>query len=294
MLCNRLRLWPGLVACLALVLWSCGSEAPTSGGQGTSPRDERRFSLPNGVEIEMVWIGPGTFQMGSPDSEEDRGWFEGPVHEVKISRGFYLGKYEVTQEQWEAVMETTPWSGESDVQEDPSHPAVYISWNHWQEFIGRLNAAAGEALYRLPTEAEWEYACRAGTQTRWSFGDDANQLPRYAWYDDNACDVGECYAHTVGTKRPNPWGLYDMHGNVYERVQDWFDPRYYGLLTRVDPPGPTIISRSDPSGVQEYHVTRGGSFRRSASSSRSAERGSYAWADVYHLPDVGVRLLRIR
>ena len=126
--------------------------------------------LPGGAEMGFIWIEPGVFQMGSPDSEAGRYGNEGPVHEVEISQGFYLGKYEVTQGQWESVMGETPWSGGSYVVEDSSHPAVSISWHDVQRFVAKLNDAAGDSLYRLPTEAEWEYACRAGTSTRWSFG----------------------------------------------------------------------------------------------------------------------------
>ena len=146
----------------------------------------------------MFGLSRGVFQMGSPDSEEGHRDSEGPVHEVEISRGFWLGKYEVTQGQWEAVMEETPWSGRSGVRENSSHPAVYISWDDVHAFIGRLNDAAGDSLYRLPMEAEWEYACRAGTSTRWSFGNDESDLTDYAWYEDNAEDAGEDYAHAVG------------------------------------------------------------------------------------------------
>ena len=205
------------------------------------------------------------------------------MHEVEISQGFYLGKYEVTQGEWESVMGTTPWSGESYVQEHPSHPAVYISWNDVQAFVEKLNDAAGSVVYRLPSEAEWEYACRAGTSTRWSFGDDESQLTDYAWYRANARDVGERYGHAVGTKLPNPWGLYDMHGNVWEWVQDWYSSSYYNSSPRVDPPGPSSGSA---------RVRRGGNFLNSARIVRSAFRDAYSPGDRRH--DIGVRLLRIR
>ena len=235
------------------------------------------------VSLDFVWIEPGTFMMGSPSGERGRFSDEGPLHEVEISRGFWLGKYEVTQGEWEAVMGTTPWSGESYVQEHPSHPAVYISWDDVQAFIERLNASAGEALYRLPSEAEWEYACRAGSTTRWSFGDDESQLTHYAWYEDNAEDVGEDYAHAVGTKRANAWGLYDMHGNVDEWVQDWYDGDYYNSSPRVDPLGPSSGSA---------RVFRGGSFGVAAQYVRSAIR--YGNSPGLRGGGIGARLLRIR
>ena len=233
------------------------------------------------MSMEFVWIEPGVFQMGSPDTEPGRHTDEGPVHEVEISQGFYLGKYEVTQGQWEAVMGTTPWAGKWGVQEHPSHPAVHISWDDVRVFIGRLNAAEGDLLYRLPSEAEWEYACRAGSTTRWSFGDDESELTDYAWYDVNAKDAGENYAHPVGTKLPNPWGLYDMPGNVREWVQDRYDSNYYNSSPRVDPPGPTSGSG---------RVLRGGSFSTDAEQLRSADR--FEFSDSYN--DIGVRLLRFR
>jgi formylglycine-generating enzyme required for sulfatase activity len=179
-------------------------------------------------------------------------------------------------------MEATPWSGESNVQENPDHPAVYISWEDVQSFIGKLNQSEGSQAYRLPTEAEWEYACRAGTTTRWSFGDDESRLKDYAWYFDNACDIGECYGHVVGTKPPNPWGLYDMHGNVWEWCWDWLGFYWVNLGGWVDPTGPATGSK---------RVLRGGGFGGGAQSTRSANRGSIAPGDRFSF--VGARLVRI-
>ena len=240
------------------------------------------FSLPGGGEMEFVWIEPGVFQMGSPESEQDRQDDEGPLHEVEISKGFWLGKYEVTQGEWESVMGSNP----SRYEVDSRYPVVEVSWYDVHAFIGALNAAAGDSLYRLPTEAEWEYACRAGTTTRWSFGDDERRLGHYAWHDDDI----STRLKAVGQRLPNGrglygigWGLYDMHGNVAEWVQDWYDEDYYNSSPRIDPPGPS-------SGF--YRVVRSGAFLSNAQDVRSANRS-------YHSPglrdgSVGVRLLRIR
>ena len=253
---------------------------PSAGGGGGSSGQERSFSLPvlDGyarLSMEFVWIEPGVFQMGSDDGDSD----ERPVHEVEISRGFWLGKYEVTQGEWESVMGRNPSYFEGDAR----LPVETVSWNDVQEFIAKLNAASGSSVYRLPTEAEWEYACRAGTQTRWSLGDDdgddASQLDKYAWYD---CNDG-CDTKVVGRKGPNGWGLYDMHGNVWEWVQDWYSSGYYNSSPRVDPPGPT--SGSD-------RVVRGGRFGDIAQSVRSAYRYNSSPDNRYIF--LGVRLVRIR
>ena len=245
------------------------------------PRPEKRaFAIPGDESVEMVWIEPGTFDMGCP-SDRDCKSDEKPVHSVSISKGFWMGKYEVTQGQWEAVMKTTPWSGKDNVRSGSDYPAVYISWHDAQKFIRRLNMEADSNVYRLPTEAEWEYACRAGTTTRWSFGDDESQLTHYAWYDSNAKDVDKNYAHKVGKKRANPWGLYDIHGNVTEWVQDLNQADYYTESPTVDPTGPATGSS---------RVARGGAIGNLARGVWSVDRGG-------NTPDfrgyyTGFRLLR--
>ena len=263
------RHWLISILLIAVGLAGCGPKAG----------DTITVDLPGGAEMEFVWVEPGTFTMGSPDSEPGRDSDEGPQHEVTISRGFYLGKYEVTQGEWVSVMGTMPWWVDSFVQSNASHPAEYVSWDDAQTFIERLNTAAGKDMYRLPSEAEWEYACRAGTSTRWSFGDDESQLGDYVWYRDNVWNVGLHYAQPVGMKLPNPWGLYDMHGNVFEWCHDWWY-RVYTEESLIDPTGPS--SGSD-------RVLRGGYFSNGAHAVRSARRG-------YDSPDfrggVGFRLLR--
>lgn len=161
--------------------------------------------------FELAAIPTGTFQMGSPDTESGRSSDEGPVHTVNV-RGFWMGKTEVTQGLWKAVMGSNP-SGFSSCGD--SCPVERVSWDDAQEFIKKLNGLTGKQ-YRLPSEVEWEYAARAGTKTRWSFGDQESQLGEYAWYTSNS----DSKTHPVGQKKPNPWGLHDMHGNVLEWVQD--------------------------------------------------------------------------
>ena len=251
-------------------------ETPTDPVAGGSTGEVQTFSLPGGALMEFVWIEPGVFWMGSPDTEAGRYDDEGPLHEVEISRGFWLGKFEVTQGQWEAVTGDTTTSY---YQGDARRPVDSVSWDDVQRFIGRLNDAAGDSLYRLPTEAEWEYACRAGSSTRWFFGDDEGNLTKYAWYRDNNSPEG---TKPVGEKEPNAWGLHDMHGNVWEWVQDWYDDDYYDNSPRVDPEGPTSGS---------VRVRRGGHFDLLPMSVRSAYRHLYS-------PDkrsskIGVRLLRM-
>ena len=200
-------------------------------------REEKTFDLLGDAALEMVRVEPGTFWMGEPNSNGN----EVPQHLVTISKAFWLGKHEITQDQWYAVMGTTPWAGQSHVESGSSYPATYISWEAAQEFIARLNEAAGARRYRLPTEAEWEYACRAGTTTRWSSGNDLSDLADYGWY--NSASYGRYTANTtaspqrVSLKRANAWGLHDMHGNVAEWVQDWYDFDYYNFSPVVDPQG---------------------------------------------------------
>ncbi|MFC1605098.1 SUMF1/EgtB/PvdO family nonheme iron enzyme, partial [Planctomycetota bacterium] len=163
------------------------------------------------------------------------------------------------------IMNAKPWSGKAYVQEDANNPAVYVSWDDAVEFCRKLSQQEGKT-YRLPTEAEWEYACRAGTTTRFSFGASDPSLGDYAWFDGNADKVGQDYAHPAGQKIPNLWGLYDMHGNVFEWCSDYYDEKYYSNSPSVDPKGPSAgISRS----------VRGGSWDNSGNNLRSSYRSDY-------------------
>ena len=168
------------------------------------------------VKLEMVQIPAGEFLMGTPNSDSNGLNAEKPRHRVRITKPFYLGKYLVTQEQWGAVMGNNP-----SYFKGPKKPVEQVSWDDCQQFLRKLNAisVAGEGRFQLPTEAQWEYACRAGSTTRYCFGDEESRLGEFAWYNVNS---GE-QTHRVGEKKPNAWGLYDMHGNVWEWCADWFD-----------------------------------------------------------------------
>jgi formylglycine-generating enzyme required for sulfatase activity len=197
----------------------------------------------NSIGMEFLAIPAGEFWMGAADDDTEANDDEKPRHRVIISKPFFLGRYPVTQREWTAVMRDNP----SRFKGKPNHPVESVSWDAAQEFIGRLNEQEPMNRYRLPTEAEWEYACRAGTTTRYSFGDDAGLLEKYAWYSGNA----EGTTHPVGEKMPNRWGLHDMHGNVFEWVQDWHNENYYAKSPTSDPSGPNTGA---------YRVDRGGSW----------------------------------
>ncbi len=237
--------------------------------------------LPGNVPLEMVWCPAGTFMMGRYPGEQNSNEWEDFQHQVTLTRAFCLGRYEVTKRQWQAVMQTTPWAGEPYMLDHPDSAAVYVSWDDAQAFIAVVNTL-GQGTFSLPTEAQWEYACRAGTTTRFYWGDDPSytQIGNYAWYMTNAYDAGEQYAHVVGAKLSNAWGLYDMSGNVREWCQDWWEDQYSsGVVT--DPTGPS-------SGFRR--VCRGGVWDIYARECRSASR--YRFGPSQRLNGYGFRLAR--
>ena len=225
----------------------------------------------NSIGVAFLLIPSGSFLMGQPaGSNNDES--EMPEHRVTISKPFYLGKFPVTQAQWEAVMGNNPSRFKG-----ASRPVEQVSWQDTQEFIQKLNNREKVALYRLPTEAEWEYAAHAGTHTAFFWGEDAQRAGEYAWYNANSGQE----THAVGQKQPNAWGLHDMVGNVWEWVQDWYDEHYYSKSPASDPPGPS-------AGVSR--VVRGGGWHRFTGSMRPTRRdfnrpGGKA-------PDQGFRLVR--
>jgi formylglycine-generating enzyme required for sulfatase activity len=215
------------------------------------------------VAMDMIWCPPGTFTMGSPTTEAGRQSDREDEHNVSLTQGFYLGNYEVTQAQYEAVMtgvtgdrNATPsnWHG------NPDRPVEMVSWDDAQIFLTRLNAQQSANIpagwtYVLPTESQWEYACRAGTTTAYSWG--------ATIADTNANYNASGYSQTrdVGKYAANPWGFFDMHGNVWELTADWYQAAYPSGNPVVDPTGPASASKRAERGGSFYN---GGNFMRSA------------------------------
>ena len=253
----------------SLLMVGCGEEAQKEAVQEEAPKEAsfaikpgENFTVPD-LNLSMIWVKPGTFTMGSPTSEAWRSPDE-TEHNVSLTKGFYLGKYEVTQAQYEAVMtgntdglSATPsnWSG------NPNRPVEKVSHDDVQVFLSRLNTQQSANIpagwaYVLPTESQWEYACRAGTTTAYSWGDDINATR--ANYNSNIRQTRD-----VGNYAANPWGFFDMHGNVWEWTADWFGAYPVGNPV-TDPTG-------EASG--SFRVGRGGSWLYGGATLRSAERG---------------------
>jgi formylglycine-generating enzyme required for sulfatase activity len=227
--------------------------------------------ITSSIGMKLTLIPSGEFTMGSPDSEDVRSpdFHIAPQHLVRITRPFYMGVYDVTQGQYQRVMGNNPsyFSGnraQAVAGQDTSRfPVEQVSWNDAVEFCRKLSnmpkEKAAARSYRLPTEAQWEYACRAGSTTRYYFGDDWSQLGEYAWYINHS----DSHPHAVGQKKPNAWGLYDMHGNVWQWCLDWYAGGYYAESPKDDPTGPATGS---------CRVFRGGSWRFPAGNCQAGER----------------------
>lgn len=218
--------------------------------------------ITNSIGMKLVLIPKGQFMMGSPESEEGRDKDENQ-HEVTISKDYYLGVYEVTQAQYEKVMGKNPsyFQGAIVGNKNADLPVDRVSWEDAVEFCKKLSDLPEEKkagrVYRLPTEAEWEYACRAGSKTAYSFDDEEGLLPEYGWFNRNSSNR----THTVGLLEPNAWGLYDLHGNVWEWCSDRHGEYPKGSVS--DPTGPCEGSN---------RVIRSGGWSDAAASCRSASR----------------------
>jgi len=228
------------------------------------------LTLAKGVKMKLVRIPAGKFLMGSPKTEKGRRGDEGPQREVTISKPFYMGVTEVTQSQYQSIMVKNPSRFKG-----PQNPKKEVSWDDATAFCTALSKKTGKTV-RLPTEAQWEYACRAGTKTRFSFGNEDKDLSIYAWYNANSDNK----THPVGQKKPNAWGLYDMHGNLCEWCRDWYDEKFYANAKNVDPENTTRA---------KYRVLRGGSWNYDPDYCRAAFRG---WCPTgWRLGELGFRVV---
>ena len=244
-------------------------------GEGPQPteNDTQTFTA-NGVSFVMVAVEGGVFQMGSDDSDADSD--EKPVHQVKLS-SYSIGQTEVTQELWEAVMGSNPSNFKG-----LKRPVEKVSWNDCQTFITKLNALTGQQ-FRLPTEAEWEFAARGGVKSQGYKYAGSSTIDDVAWYAVNSYNLGSndpnYGTHEVATKQPNELGIFDMSGNVYEWCQDWYSSTYYSSSVINNPAGPDTSSN---------RVLRGGSWDGYAGSCRVANRGYDTPAGTYRY--LGLRL----
>ena len=254
-----------LMICLALSSFdrSLSAQLLPLSNVGTRSGDTRPE---NSVGIKMVWLSADSFTMGSPLDEKGGDTNEGLV-EVKLTEGFWLGQTEITQSQWTQLMGTSPWRGKSNVREGKNYAASFISWDDAISFVEKLNSKEhgsgslpNDWKYSLPTEAQWEYACRGGKKSAFSFGDDPREFSNYGWSAENAFEKGEPYSHEVGKKRPNEFGLHDMHGNVWEWCKDNFNAKLSGGTN-------PIIDNDGP-----LRVNRGGGWNFATKFCRSASR----------------------
>ncbi len=231
--------------------------------------------LAEDVKMKLTLVPAGKFMMGgeAPPAElaarfkrygaaAEHYAAEQPQRKVTISKPFYMGRWEVTRPEWTALMKTRPWDSKKCDKPNSGNIANHVSWDQAAEFCKAMSDKTGLKV-ALPSEAQWEYACRAGSKSAFSFGDDDSRLKRYAWYAANTLIANEAYPHTAGRKTPNRWGLFDMHGNAAEWCSDWYDAKFYEKAPAADPLNSTKT---------EQRVLRGGQFGEYPDSCRSAYR----------------------
>ncbi len=254
----------------------------------------------NSLKLPLAWCPAGTVTMqnviveyqnigGETLPVPDKPPKIVPVNAV-LTRGYWIGKYEITQFEWKQVMKSETWKGQENTQENATCPATFVSWNDAVAFcteLTRLERRAGRLPrgweYGLPSEAQWEHACRAGTETKFCFGDDDSNLGQYAWFSGNAAKVGERYAHAVGQKQANAWGICDMHGNVYEWCRDTYTEHLPGGRD------PEVNLNIEQNVTRRVH--RGGGWGAPANGCRSAVR--YDHSPLARVDSLGFRVALI-
>jgi formylglycine-generating enzyme required for sulfatase activity len=270
----------GLLSAIVLFC-GCVSTAPTA----ADPKADKTLTLDlgDGVTMKLVLVPAGEFMMGGKFSAaESAKRFGGkaahyvgehPRHRVAISKPFYIGAFELTQAQWETVMGSKPYDGKMLTKTGPDFPVSWVQWVEAKEFCAKLSKKLGKKI-ALPTEAQWEYACRAGSETEFCYGDNPATVSDYGWLGSNMVDndKNKTYARKGGLLKPNAWGLYDMHGNVWEWCADLYAQDFYASGNEVDPlckEGKTVASR-------------GGSWYNGAVNLRSTARNSWTGAKYRH------------
>jgi formylglycine-generating enzyme required for sulfatase activity len=279
---------------LVLPLLTVGALLPVAIQSAQTPANEQ--VLTNSVEMKLALIPAGKFLMGSPAGEAERDPEE-LQHEVAIAKPFYMGVHEVTQAQYQQVMGKNPSHFNAKMGGGPNHPVEQVRWGEAMEFCGKLSNLKAETMagrvYRLPTEAEWEYACRAGTATTYHFGKtlSSSQANCNGKYPYGEGPVGPNLQKTtkVGSYLPNAWGLYDMHGNVSEWCADWYDPDYYKNSPREDPKGPAKGVLGTGFASDYFRVVRGGCWLDEARGCRAAYRFRLQSSEPYRI--VGFRVV---
>jgi formylglycine-generating enzyme required for sulfatase activity len=251
---------PATVTAPEPLVWPFSAEDAKKGQEAWAKSLGQTVVEKNLLGMEMVLIPPGTFTMGSPDSEPGRFTGENEVL-VTLAKPFWMARAEVTQRQWKSLMGTEPWNQKLDVKIGDDYPATYINWEDASEFCRRISKREGRN-YRLPTEAEWEWSCRSGTKTVYSFVDKRRNLDEVAWFRGNTLMVNQEYAHPVSQKAPNAFGLSDMHGNALE----WCEDKFMGSLTSGTDP----LTKDGGTGQRSF---RGGGWSSEPELCRSALRG---------------------
>jgi formylglycine-generating enzyme len=283
----------GIMLSLTLILaGGCADNTQAKPTAKTKPAKTLTLNLGKGVVMKCALVPAGDFMMGGKfDAAESVKRFGGkeihyagerPGRKVTISKPFYIGVYEVTQAQWEAVMDSKPYADKMLTKIGPDYPASWITWNEAAEFCKKLSKKTGKQV-ALPTEAQWEYACRAGSTTAFCYGDDPKQISQYGWWRGNMIDndKSKSYARKGGLKKPNALGVYDMHGNVWEWCSDWYAKDFYASGNNVDP---LCVKKA------KTRSARGGSWYNDPIHLRSAARNSWT-APTYRHYNYGFRVM---